>query len=276
MSLLRYHIRYLFVRIILLSIAGVFTLPVLAGELRRPVQGIRNLGMGNVGIALSFDENALFYNPAGLASVDSIILSLPFLNEISEDAINISNEVSKLCGIDAKNFNPSKESSSKNQQQLNNLPPKVEAPVRVKALVNIFIALLEYPKIAQQDIFDELLTDKKFNFLLRIIELFKEDSNIKPSRIIENIESDKIKAYFSEAVISELVLSENNAIKLVEDCIDVLLKNQKDREQSLKDKYNVNSITSVERRDLQQIILKKENISDDDRKWLEKLSSNLD
>ena len=88
--------------------------------------------------------------------------------------------------------------------------------------------------------------------------------------------ADKIKAYFSEAVISELVLSENNAIKLVEDCIDVLLKNQKDREQSLKDKYNVNSITSVERRDLQQIILKKENISDDDRKWLEKLSSNLD
>ena len=92
----------------------------------------------------------------------------------------------------------------------------------------------------------------------------------------ENIESDKIKAYFSEAVISELVLSENNAIKLVEDCIDVLLKNQKDREQSLKDKYNVNSITPVERRDLQQIILKKENISDDDRKWLEKLSSNPD
>ena len=29
------------------------------GELRRPVQGIRNLGMGNTGIALSFDENAL-------------------------------------------------------------------------------------------------------------------------------------------------------------------------------------------------------------------------
>ena len=39
------------------------------GELRRPVQGIRNLGMGNAGIALSFDENALYYNPAGLASV---------------------------------------------------------------------------------------------------------------------------------------------------------------------------------------------------------------
>ena len=96
MSRLHYHIRYLFVSIILLSMAGVFTLPALAGELRRPVQGIRNLGMGNTGIALSFDENALFYNPAGLASVDSIIVSLPFLNEISEDAVKISNEISKL------------------------------------------------------------------------------------------------------------------------------------------------------------------------------------
>ena len=50
--------------------AGVFTLQAQTGELRRPFQGIRNLGMGNTGIALSFDENALFYNPAGLASVD--------------------------------------------------------------------------------------------------------------------------------------------------------------------------------------------------------------
>ena len=96
MSHLRYHIRYLFVRIILLSMAGVFTLPALAGELRRPVQGIRNLGMGNTGIALSFDENALFYNPAGLATVDSMIVSLPLLLEISDDAWNIRNEVSKL------------------------------------------------------------------------------------------------------------------------------------------------------------------------------------
>ncbi|MDB4843736.1 DNA primase, partial [Gammaproteobacteria bacterium] len=64
--------------------------------------------------------------------------------------------------------------------------------------------------------------------------------------------------------------------KLIEDCINVLLKNQKDREQILKDKYNVTSITKVERRDLQKIILNKEEISDDDRDWLKKLSSNQD
>ena len=71
-------------------------------------------------------------------------------------------------------------------------------------------------------------------------------------------------------------MSEKNAFKLVSDCMDILLKNQKDREQTLKDKYNVRSITPVERRDLQQIILRKQEITDDDRDWLTKLSSKQD
>ena len=86
MSYLRYHIRYLFVLGILLFLGEVFTLQAQTGELRRPVQGVRNLGMGNTGIALSFDENALFYNPAGMASVDSILIGFPILNELSDDA----------------------------------------------------------------------------------------------------------------------------------------------------------------------------------------------
>ena len=101
MSCLRYHIRYLFVSVILLCLGGVFTLQAQTGELRRPVQGIRNLGMGNTGIALSFDENALFYNPAGMASVDSILVGFPILNEVSDDSVSIVNEISKLGG-DAK------------------------------------------------------------------------------------------------------------------------------------------------------------------------------
>ena len=94
--------------------------------------------------------------------------------------------------------------------------------------------------------------------------------------MVESLESDQIKGYFSEAVVAGLVLSKKNALKLVSDCMDILLKNQKDREQSLKDKYNVQSITPAERRDLQQIILKKQEITDDDRNWLEKLSSKQD
>ena len=49
---------------------------IFAGELRHPFQGIRNLGMGNVGVASSHDENALIYNPAGLAAVDDMIVSI--------------------------------------------------------------------------------------------------------------------------------------------------------------------------------------------------------
>jgi len=98
MSCLSYHIRYLFVSVILLCLGGVFTLQAQTGELRRPFQGIRNLGMGNTGIALSFDENALFYNPAGLANVDSILVGFPILNEISDDSVKIVNDISKLSG----------------------------------------------------------------------------------------------------------------------------------------------------------------------------------
>ena len=102
MSRIRYHIRNFFVVIILLTLGGVYTLQAQTGELRRPGQGVRNLGMGNTGIGLSFDENALFYNPAGLASVDSILVGFPFLMEVSDDSVNIIKEVSKLSG-DSKN-----------------------------------------------------------------------------------------------------------------------------------------------------------------------------
>jgi len=96
MSCLRYHIRYLFVSVILLCLGGVFTLQAQTGELRRPVQGIRNLGMGNTGIGLSFDENALFYNPAGLVGVDKILVGLPFLLEVSEDSVSIVKDLYDL------------------------------------------------------------------------------------------------------------------------------------------------------------------------------------
>ena len=149
-------------------------------------------------------------------------------------------------------------------------------PVRVKAVINIFSALLAFPSIAQESLFDELKNNEKFDFLFIILDLYRKAPDIKPSRVIESLESDQIKGYFSEAVVAGLELSEKNALMLVSDCMDILLKNQKDREQTLKDKYNVRSITPVERRDLQQIILKKQDITDDDRHWLEKLSSKQD
>ena len=204
--------------------------------------------------------------------------AIPIVNKINNSVIKevYANEISKLCGMDIKTMDDSSRPEIRKAESDNAMRSSSNTPVRVKAVINIFSALLAFPAIANESVFDELKDDPKFNFLFVILDLYKEMPDIKPSRVIESLESEQIKGYFSEAVVAGLELSEKNALKLVNDCMDILLKNQKDREQSLKDKYNVRSITPAERRDLQQIILKKEEITDDDRDWLKKLSSKQD
>ena len=204
--------------------------------------------------------------------------AIPIVNRINNSVIKevYANEVSKLCGMDIKTMDAPSSSDIRKTESDNSMRSNANIPVRVKAVINIFSALLAFPAIAQESIFDELKDDPKFNFLFVILDLYRQTPDIKPSRVIESLESDQIKGYFSEAVVAGLELSEKNAFKLVNDCMDILLKNQKDREQTLKDKYNVRSITPAERRDLQQIILKKQEITDDDRNWLKKLSSKQD
>jgi len=204
--------------------------------------------------------------------------AIPVINKINNAVIKevYVNEVSKLCGMDIKAMDVPQARDSLRSESDQMIRSSSSAPVRVKAVINIFSALLSFPAIAKQSVFDELKNDSKFNFLFVILDLYKQTPDIKPSRVIENLESDQIKGYFSEAVVAGLELSEKNALNLVNDCVDILLKNQKDREQILKDKYNVRSITQVERRDLQQIILKKQEITDDDRNWLKELSSKQD
>ena len=203
--------------------------------------------------------------------------AIPIINKINNTVIKevYASEVSKLCGMDIKSMDaPSSPSARDDSERA--IRSSSNTPVRVKAVINIFSALLAFPTIAQESIFDELKDDLKFSFLFVILDLYRQTPDIKPSRVIESLESEQIKGYFSEAVVAGLELSEKNALKLVNDCMDILLKNQKDREQTLKDKYNVRSITPAERRDLQQIILKKQEITDDDRNWLKKLSSKQD
>ena len=203
--------------------------------------------------------------------------AIPIINKINNSVIKevYTSEISKLCGMDIKTMDtPSSQTASFISDTA--LRASSTTPVRVKAVINIFSALLAFPSIAHESLFDELKNNKKFDFLFIILDLYRKTPDIKPSRVIESLESDQIKGYFSEAVVAGLELSEKNALMLVSDCMDILLKNQKDREQTLKDKYNVRSITPVERRDLQQIILKKQDITDDDRHWLEKLSSKQD
>ena len=203
--------------------------------------------------------------------------AIPIVNKINNSVIKevYAYEVSKLCGMDIKTIDAPSSSASK-QDFDQEIRARSNAPLRVKAVINIFSSILAVPAIAKETIFDVLKDDPKFNFLFVILDLYRDTPDIKPSRVIENIESDQIKRYFSEAVVSALELSEINALRLANDCVEILLKNKKDREQILKDKYNVQSITAAERRDLQQIILKKQEMTDNDRDLLKKLSLKQD
>ena len=203
--------------------------------------------------------------------------AIPIVNKINNSVIKevYAHEVSNLCGMDIKTMD-APPSSPKRQENHNAIKASSNTPIRVKAVINIFSSILAFPSIAKEKLFDELKVDPNFNFLFLILDLYKQTPDIKPSRVIENIESDQIKGYFSEAVVAGLELSEKNALKLANDCVKILIKNQKDREQILKDKYNVGSISAIERRDLQQIILKKQEITDNDRDLLRKLSSKQD
>ncbi len=203
--------------------------------------------------------------------------AIPIVNKINNSVIKevYAHEISNLCGMDIKTMDTPL-ISPKRQETSNEIKASSNTPIRIKAVINIFSSILAFPSIAKEKLFDELKVDPKFNFLFLILDLYKQTPDIKPSRVIENIESDQIKGYFSEAVVAGLELSEKNALKLANDCVKILIKNQKDREQTLKDKYNVGSISAIERRDLQQIILKKQEITENDRGLLRKLSSKQD
>ena len=243
------------------------------------LKAFQNLLDESISLSLYFLSKVKEFNLETLEGrAQAAHFAIPIVNKINNSVIKevYANEISKLCGMDIKTMDAPSSPFVKRAESDDSMKSNLNIPIRVKAVINIFSALLAFPIIAQESVFDELKNDSKFNFLFVILDLYRQTPDIKPSRVIESLESDQIKGYFSEAVVAGLELSEKNAFKLVNDCMDILLKNQKDREQTLKDKYNVQSITPAERRDLQQIILKKQEITDDDRDWLKKLSSKQD
>lgn len=85
-----------FLVVVSLLLATLLNAPELRAErFDRIGQGVRNLAMGNVGVALSYDENALHYNPAGLVGVDEFWASLRLLADASDDLVNGYKEITE-------------------------------------------------------------------------------------------------------------------------------------------------------------------------------------
>ena len=90
---------------------------------------------------------------------------------------------------------------------------------------------------------------------------------------MEKISNDKIKNIFGEALVSEIQLSESDASSMLKDCIDLISQNESEREEVLKDKYSMQELSSAEKRELQQIILKKDRMSQEEAALIKNLSS---
>ena len=90
---------------------------------------------------------------------------------------------------------------------------------------------------------------------------------------MEKISNEKIKNIFGEALVSEIQLSESDASSMLKDCIDFISQNESEREEVLKDKYSMQELSSAEKRELQQIILKKDRMSQEEAALIKNLSS---
>ena len=143
-----------------------------------------------------------------------------------------------------------------------------------KSVLGIFMALIQYPKLADSNLFKLIKSDSRFSFILDIKDIYILYPESSASIILEKIENEKIKNVFGEALVSEIKLSEEDALSMIEDCIKLISQTDKEREQILKEKYNMQELSSSEKRELQQIILKKDKMSQEEGALIKDLSSN--
>jgi len=202
--------------------------------------------------------------------------AIPLIKSISNETLKQAyiNEASNICDLDFAKLikgTESKESIPLAQKE------KVVADSRLimkKSVIGIFMALIQYPKLASSQLFGSINSDSKFLFLHEIKDIYIQYPNSPASVILEKINNEKIKNVFGEALVSEIKLSEEDALSMLNDCIELISQTNIEREEILKEKYNMHELTSSEKRELQQIILKKDKMSQEEELLIKNLSSN--
>ena len=201
--------------------------------------------------------------------------ALPLVSKISNDTLKQAyiNEISKICDLD---FSKLIQGESKFSKQAPSKKEEVKESTNTvlrKSVIGIFMALIQYPKLSSMREFSSITHDSKFNFINDIKALYQDAPDSNPSIIFEKIESERIKNIFGEALVSEIKLSEEDAISMIKDCLEIISQTDSEREEILKEKYNMQELTSAEKRELQQIILKKDKMSQDEEALIKNLSS---
>lgn len=202
-------------------------------------------------------------------------ISLSYINKIKNQTIKEAyiSEITKICDLDLSNLvNISVKNTNVPVGDVIEKNTESQNSVMKKAILGIFAALIKNPTLAIKHEHEIKRIDNKFKPITDVITKFMNSDKINPSIIFETIENEKIKNIFSEAIVSDLDLNDEDASSMFLDCLNLLIKNQKDREEILKEKYNIANLDSAERRELQKIILKKHNITESDKELIRDLS----
>ena len=201
--------------------------------------------------------------------------ALPLVNKISNDTLKEAyiNEVSKICDLDFSKLIQGESKSKKISPAKKEEVKESTNTVLRKSVLGIFTALIQHPKLSSINEFSLITHDSKFNFINDIKNLYQDSPDSNPSIIFEKIESERIKNIFGEALVSEVKLSEEDATSMIKDCLKIISQTNSEREEILKEKYNMQELTSAEKRELQQIILKKDKMSQDEEALIKNLSS---
>jgi len=202
--------------------------------------------------------------------------ALPLVNKISNDTLKqvYINEMSKICDLDFSKLVEGESKIKKFSATQKEEAKETSNSVIRKSVLGIFMGLIQHPKLTTLQEFNSIKRDSKFIFLKEIKDLYIENPDSSPSIIFEKIKIEKIKNIFGEALVSEIKLSQEDAEAMIRDCLQIILKSDSEREQFLIEKFNLQELSPAEKRELQQIILKKAKMSQDDEALIKNLSSN--
>ena len=201
--------------------------------------------------------------------------ALPLIKSISNQTIKQAyiKEASNICDIDFEKLIQGNESKKRADVVQKEKPIVDSKSIIKKAVLGIFTALIQHPKLANSKLFNLINPNSKYSFMLDIRDIYVQHPNSAASLILEKIDQEKIKKVFGEALVSEIKISEQDALSMINDCIGLISQTYSEREDILKEKYNMNELNSSEKRELQQIILKKDKMSQDEEALIKNLSS---
>ena len=201
--------------------------------------------------------------------------ALPFIKSISNETLKQAyiNEVSKVCNIDFAKLIEGKQSNNARAIPSDEKVKADSKSILKKAVMGIFSSLIQYPELSKSNLFNPIKSDSNFSFLLEIKEIFINNPDLSNSLILDKIKNEKIRNVFGEVLVSEIKMTESDAQTMMKDCIELICQSYSEREELLREKYTMHELSSSEKRELQQIILKKAKMSQDDKALIKKLSS---